>query len=169
MSISSTRYELGVPHGGGVCAIGAAACTVVEGRITNFVPMPYEGHADENFAVSGVQFSYSDYGVSDAFNNTSSHGGPIKAGSRGYPAILCLRLPDFLDGHTGSRSDTRVLRRAHGRDLSHKRLFFSEKAIDFTHGDVGSRGTQRVQEERGPSRRQRWDNCVESIGTHWEI
>jgi hypothetical protein len=51
-----------------------------EGTVEDFVPMPFEGHADESFTVSGVDFSYSDYGVTDAFNNSQSHGGPIRAG-----------------------------------------------------------------------------------------
>jgi hypothetical protein len=57
------------------------ACALVEGEVKDFVPMPFTGHADESFSVSGVPFSYSDYKASDAFNNTSSHGGPIKPGS----------------------------------------------------------------------------------------
>ena len=52
-------------------------CRVVEGPVEHFIPMPYSGHADESFSVSGVQFRYSDFGATDAFNNTSSHGGPI--------------------------------------------------------------------------------------------
>jgi len=39
--------------------------------------MPYTGHADESFNVAGVHFRYSDFGATDAFNNTASHGGPI--------------------------------------------------------------------------------------------
>jgi hypothetical protein len=37
--------------------------SVVEGPVANFVPMPYEGHADESFTV-----------------NSASHGGPIREG-----------------------------------------------------------------------------------------
>jgi hypothetical protein len=54
---------------------------VVEGRVENFVPMPYAGHAKERFTVCGVPFSYSDYIITGGFNHTSSHGGPIRAGS----------------------------------------------------------------------------------------
>jgi hypothetical protein len=50
----------------------------VEGKIENFNPMPYGGHAVESFTVNGVYFEYSDYILWDAFNNTASHGGPIK-------------------------------------------------------------------------------------------
>ena len=56
-------------------------CNIVEGPVAEFVPMPYGGHAEESFSVLGVRFSYSDYGVSDAFNNTSSHGGPVSKDS----------------------------------------------------------------------------------------
>ena len=48
--------------------------------MTDFVPMPYTGHAHENFAVSGKKFSYSEYILTGCFNNATSHGGPIKAG-----------------------------------------------------------------------------------------
>lgn len=54
--------------------------SVVEGPVTNFVPMPYSGHANENFTVNGQHFSYSDYIVTSGFNNTTSHGGPIREG-----------------------------------------------------------------------------------------
>jgi hypothetical protein len=78
------------------------ACSVVEGPIRDFVPMPYEGHADESFSVSGVEFRYSDYAASDAFNNTSSHGGPINKDAYvricydpSNHAILRLEIRDF--------------------------------------------------------------------------
>ncbi|GAB3456801.1 hypothetical protein GCM10027321_10710 [Massilia terrae] len=53
---------------------------VVEGVVSNFKPMPKSGHAMERFCVSGTCFEYSDYMVTGAFNNTSSHGGPIHEG-----------------------------------------------------------------------------------------
>jgi hypothetical protein len=56
-------------------------CRVVEGPVEHFVPMPYAGHAIESFSVSGVPFGYSDFNVTDGFNNTSSHGGPISGDS----------------------------------------------------------------------------------------
>lgn len=56
-------------------------CRTVEGRVKNFIPMPFSGHAEESFSVSGVHFSYSDYQVTDGFNNTASHGGPINRNS----------------------------------------------------------------------------------------
>jgi hypothetical protein len=52
---------------------------VTEGIVENFIPMPYSGHSKESFTVNGVKFSYSDYIITPGFNNTASHGGPIKS------------------------------------------------------------------------------------------
>ncbi|WP_430405478.1 hypothetical protein [Fluviicola sp.] len=51
---------------------------VVEGKIEQFHPMPKEGHDSEHFLVNGVYFEYSDFELVYGFNNTSSHGGPLK-------------------------------------------------------------------------------------------
>jgi hypothetical protein len=61
-------------------ARAADTAHVVEGLVTNFVPMPVTGHAMESFCVSDVCFKYSDYAVTAGFNQTSSHGGPIRQG-----------------------------------------------------------------------------------------
>jgi len=61
-------------------ALDGGGINVVEGPVSDFVPMPYQGHAQEHFTVCGVPFSYSDYGVTAGFNNTSSHGGPMRQG-----------------------------------------------------------------------------------------
>jgi hypothetical protein len=53
---------------------------LVEGPVEAFNPMPWGGHHDECFSVQRVRFCYSDYGPTPGFNNTSSHGGPIRAG-----------------------------------------------------------------------------------------
>ncbi len=53
---------------------------VVEGKIENFIPMPYSGHSMESFTVAGRKFEYSDYTVTAGFNKTSSHGGPLSPG-----------------------------------------------------------------------------------------
>jgi len=53
---------------------------VAEGRVANFVPMPFEGHQNERFSVADVQFEYSDYTKTPAFHNARSHGGPIREG-----------------------------------------------------------------------------------------
>jgi hypothetical protein len=77
-------------------------CRVVEGPVEYFIPMPYEGHSEESFFVSGMPFHYSDFNITDGFNNTSSHGGPINASSYVRicydPAgnvILRLEIRDF--------------------------------------------------------------------------
>jgi hypothetical protein len=54
--------------------------SVVEGHVTNFRPMPYEGHTEECFSVGSETFCYSDYVVTSGFNNSASHGGPIREG-----------------------------------------------------------------------------------------
>lgn len=80
---------------------GGAA--VVEGIVQDFHPMPYAGHDTERFTVSGVRFAYSDYIVGPGFNNTSSHGGPIRegvavrihySGSREHATILKLEIKE---------------------------------------------------------------------------
>jgi hypothetical protein len=53
---------------------------IVEGKVEQFVPMPYEGHAQETFIVNGRYFAYSDYDQTKGFNRTQSHGGPMKEG-----------------------------------------------------------------------------------------
>jgi hypothetical protein len=61
-------------------ALREGRCEVVTGEVTQFHPMPATGHDTERFVVSGRHFKYSDYIVSPGFNNTSSHGGPIREG-----------------------------------------------------------------------------------------
>lgn len=63
---------------------------VVKGRVENFHPMPYEGHQDECFSVQNQRFCYSDYGIQPGFNQSASHGGPIRQG-------LPVRIA-YLDG-----------------------------------------------------------------------
>lgn len=53
---------------------------VVEGLVTNFHPMPYEGHQDECFSVQEERFCYSENVITPGFRNTASHGGPIRSG-----------------------------------------------------------------------------------------
>lgn len=65
-------------------AIVTGHARLVEGVVTDFSPMPVTGHAMERFCVSDSSacFEYSDYVVTSGFNNSSSHGGPIRAGLR---------------------------------------------------------------------------------------
>ncbi len=75
---------------------------VVEGTVDEFHPMPAAGHDTERFVVKGVRFEYSDFVVSSGFNNTSSHGGPIRAGlpvrihylAEARPLILKLEIAE---------------------------------------------------------------------------
>ena len=52
----------------------------VAGVVTDFHPMPYEGHQEECFSVKEQRFCYSDYVIAPGFHNAASHGGPIRAG-----------------------------------------------------------------------------------------
>lgn len=77
---------------------------VVYGKIENFDPMPYSGHKQESFKISGIEFNYSDYtGGYYGFHNSASHGGPIKengqevrigyiANNDGHNTILKIEL-----------------------------------------------------------------------------
>lgn len=51
---------------------------VIEGTIENFHPMPHSGHDMESFTINDVYFEYSDFVIHYGFNNTASHGEPIK-------------------------------------------------------------------------------------------
>jgi hypothetical protein len=64
----------------------ATQCTIIEGPVQNFHPMPYNGHDEESFTVTGVEFHYSDFILDGSFNNTASHGGPIRAN---LPVRIC--------------------------------------------------------------------------------
>jgi len=59
---------------------------MVEGPVERFKPMPRAGHAMESFSVQGVEFRYSDFVVTGAFNNTAAYGGPV---SEGKYARIC--------------------------------------------------------------------------------
>jgi hypothetical protein len=61
-------------------AVKSNSATVTEGIVHDFKPMPVTGHSMERFCVSDRCFSYSDFNVTAGFNNTSSHGGPIREG-----------------------------------------------------------------------------------------
>ena len=53
---------------------------IVEGLVSDFEPMPYEGHKDECFSVQQQSFCYSDYSTTLGFHRSASHGGPIREG-----------------------------------------------------------------------------------------
>jgi hypothetical protein len=72
--------SIGVRYLNDLNAMKSGKVGYVEGQVESFVPMPYTGHAMESFTVKGIPFSYSDYVVTPGFNNTTSHGGPIRNG-----------------------------------------------------------------------------------------
>lgn len=91
-------------------ALRLGTASVVEGLIEDFVPMPYDGHAEEEISVKGVRFRYSDYHISSAFKNTSSHGGPLRAGLHvriHYKGNAILRLE--VEKARGIRPDQELL------------------------------------------------------------
>jgi hypothetical protein len=53
---------------------------IADGIVHNFVPMPYSGHSKECFSVNWRRFCYADGISTPGFNNTQSHGGPIRSG-----------------------------------------------------------------------------------------
>jgi len=58
----------------------SGAYQVVQGTVTNFDPMPFEGHRPECLSVQEKRFCYSDYEIAPGFHKSASHGGPIRAG-----------------------------------------------------------------------------------------
>jgi len=84
--------------------------SVVEGPVEDFQPMPYEGHQDECFRVKDARFCYSDYGEQAGFNQSASHGGPIREGLPVRVAyfdgrILRLEIPADRLTSTAERSE----------------------------------------------------------------
>ena len=86
----------------------SGAASVVEGPVTHFRPMPATGHAMERFCVQETCFSYSDYVVTAGFNNTSSHGGPIREGLPvrvTYVGAAIIKLEVAADTAEAKRND----------------------------------------------------------------
>ena len=52
--------------------------SIVEGRVSNYHPMPKEGHDYERFTVNGIDFEFSDYDLTYGYRNAASKGGAIK-------------------------------------------------------------------------------------------
>jgi hypothetical protein len=53
---------------------------VVQGYVDDFHPMSPRGGEYETFRIHNVKFHYSDFESNPGFNQTSSHGGPIRQG-----------------------------------------------------------------------------------------
>jgi len=72
----------------------------LEGVITNFTPMPTQGHATESFTLNGEQFAYSNLEFhGPCFDRTVTVGGPMKNGlhvklSRVGKCIVKLEIAD---------------------------------------------------------------------------
>ena len=56
--------------------LAAGRYQTVEGTVENYE----QDRTDEKFTVGGVAFTYSDFRVTSAFNNTAIEGGPIRPG-----------------------------------------------------------------------------------------
>jgi hypothetical protein len=90
-------------------ALHADRLLTVEGRVTDFRPMPYTGHVLERFCVRSACFAYSDYIHTFGFHNTMSHGGPIRDGLEvriAYVGNIIVRLEVANRGGAGMRSTT---------------------------------------------------------------
>ncbi len=68
-------------------ALRSGQFEVVEGKVVDFVPMPPRGYAMERFTVNGHHYEFADNVITAGFNNTQSHGGPIREG-------LIVRIAD---------------------------------------------------------------------------
>jgi hypothetical protein len=89
----SSGLAVGLDSYRAVQALRSGSYSVVQGEVENFTPMPIEGHADEQFDVGGVHFAYSDFEVTAGFNNSASHGGPIRPG---LPVRIAYRGNEIL-------------------------------------------------------------------------
>jgi hypothetical protein len=94
---------------GAVHAVRSQQARFVEGTVTQFTPMPYTGHAMESFVVKGVRFEYSDYVITAGFNNTASHGGPIR---EGLPVRIWYRGNEILRLDVAKRPNQAMQRTA---------------------------------------------------------
>ncbi len=74
LNIEKNAERLSLDYKEGRCIYG-------EGTVSDFKPMPADGHVHESFVMGNRKFEYSDFDLSrPGFNNTASHGGPIKEG-----------------------------------------------------------------------------------------
>ena len=82
----------------GARALQTGRCSVVEGVVTDFHPVPPGGHALESFRVQNRTFSYSEYNYTACFNTSLAHGGPVRQGAylRVYFSDDCILRIDSL-------------------------------------------------------------------------
>jgi hypothetical protein len=64
----------------------------VEGRVTDYSPMPWAGHQDEYFKVKDTHFTFSNYESEPGYHNAASHGGVIRPN-------LYVRIGYYDDGY----------------------------------------------------------------------
>ena len=69
-----------INHEGVVASLQNGNYKSVEGIVSDFKPMPPDGHGLESFVVSGQHFSYSDYISTAGFHKSTLNGGPIRPG-----------------------------------------------------------------------------------------
>jgi hypothetical protein len=79
-------------------AISSGDYQTIEGRVSNFIPAPFEGHGDESCEGNGVRFAYSDYVIISGFHQTASHGGPIR---EGLPVRIAYRDGEIIKLEVG--------------------------------------------------------------------
>jgi hypothetical protein len=89
----------------GALALEKGKCSVIQGEVTSFRPMTYAGQPHESFSIGNQSFSYSDFVVTPCFNNSSSHGGPMRPGLHlrvSYSDDCILRIEILVEGNPTS-------------------------------------------------------------------
>lgn len=143
---------------------------VVEGNVENFHPMPYEGHQSECFTVQEERFCYSDYLVQAGFNQSASHGGPIREGLPvrvayydGQILRLEVRADSLLSSsdraaYSGREQDKMVQREQKDPFLHHMNLGFAFAVVLITLcWNLDWRHYMRYWIRRGPPYGRYWE------------
>lgn len=91
---------------------------VVEGKVENFHPMPNDGSSNESFSIAGHSYSYSDHDdlkITDCFNQTAPHHGPIHAGMvlRVKFTDNCILQIEELPQESGNRGNREIGKSGH--------------------------------------------------------
>jgi len=107
---------------------------IIEGVVGNFEPMPYAGHRDECFSVGATRFCYSDYRITPEFNQTASHGGPIREGlpvriTHHNGRILRLQIRADNMPTPSERSERARLEQEQFRQRQHQSPFHTRVAL----------------------------------------
>jgi hypothetical protein len=107
---------------------------IIEGVVENFQPMPYAGHRDECFTVRATRFCYSVYRITPGFNQTASHGGPIREGlpvriTHHNGRILRLEIRADKVPAPSERSERAKLEQEQFRQQQHQSPFHTRAAL----------------------------------------